>query len=262
MLKFIIFLYGLISYALFFIAFLYSVGFVGNLIVPKSIDSGSESGILEAILVNLLLLSLFAIQHSVMARPKFKKWWTTIVNPAAERSTYVLLTSLILFLIFWQWRPMTSIVWEVENETIALIIQVVFWFGWLVVLLSTFMINHFHLFGLDQVFNFLRNRAPTGLKFKESFFYKLVRHPIMTGFIIAFWATPTMTTGHLLFAAVTTAYIVVAVKYFEEKDLVNEIGEAYVDYQKRVPMLIPFAKFGKPKKDQQQEVKHTDNNLA
>ena len=243
-----IFLYGVISYFLFFIAFLYSVGFVGNLIVPKNIDSGSETGLLEAIVVNLLLLSLFAIQHSVMARPAFKKWWTTIINPAAERSTFVLLTSLILLLIFWQWRPMTGIVWEAQNETLALAIQSIFWLGWLIVFLSTFMINHFHLFGLDQVFNNFRNKPPTGLKFKESFFYKFVRHPIMTGFIIAFWATPVMTAGHLLFAAVTTLYILIAVKHFEEKDLVNEIGEAYVSYQKRVPMLFPFTKFGKSKK--------------
>ncbi len=241
----LILLYGVLSYIVFFVAFLCSIGFVGNLVIPKGIDAGIESGFTVSIIINLLLLSLFAIQHTIMARPAFKKWWTSIIGSAMERSTFVLLTSLILLLIFWQWRPMTGIIWEVQNETLALVIHGVFWLGWLIVLLSTFMINHFHLFGLDQVFNNFKNRPPTGLNFTEKFFYKFVRHPIMTGFIIAFWATPVMTTGHLLFAAVTTAYIVIAVKYFEEKDLRNEIGDAYVKYEKRVPMLIPFTKFGK-----------------
>lgn len=245
--KSISFLYGIISYLVFFISFLYAIGFVGGLLVPKGINSGMESNFTESIIINLLLLSLFAIQHSIMARPSFKKWWTTIINPAIERSTFVLLTSLILLLIFWQWRPMTDMIWEVQNETFALVINIVFWAGWLIVLLSTFMINHFHLFGLDQVFNNLRNKQPTGLKFKEVFFYKYVRHPIMTGFIIAFWATPTMTSGHLLFAAVTTLYMIFAVKFFEEKDLKKEIGEAYGSYQKRVPMFFPFPKFGRSK---------------
>lgn len=239
------FLYGILSYVVFLVAFLYSICFVGDLIVPKAINSGSESGIASSVIINLLLLGLFAIQHTVMARPAFKKWWTTIIDPAIERSTFVLLTSLILLLIFWKWQPMTGVIWDVQNETLGMILTVIFWIGWLIVLLSTFMINHFHLFGLDQVFNNFRNRPPTGLKFKESFFYKFVRHPIMTGFIIAFWATPLMTTGHLLFAAVTTIYILIAVKYFEEKDLKDEIGEPYESYQKRVPMIVPFTKFGK-----------------
>ncbi len=246
--KSIIFLYGVLSYLVFFIAFLYSIGFVGRLLVPKDVNMGMESNITEAIIINLLLLSVFAIQHTIMARPTFKKWWTTIISPAIERSTFVLLTSLILLLIFWQWRPMTDMVWDVQNETFALVINIIFWLGWLIVFLSTFMINHFHLFGLDQVYNNLKNKPPTGLNFKEIFFYKFVRHPIMTGFIIAFWATPTMTTGHLLFAVVTTLYIIIAVKYFEEKDLKNEIGEAYESYQKRVPMFFPFTKFNKSKK--------------
>jgi len=249
----IFFLYGVLSYLVFLVSFLYAVGFVDNLLVPKSIDSGTESGFVESIIINLLLLGLFAVQHTIMARPSFKKWWTTIVSPTIERSTFVLLTSLILLLIFWQWRPMTGIVWEVQNETLALVINGIFWLGWLIVFLSTFMINHFHLFGLDQVFNNLRDKPPTGLKFKEGFFYKFVRHPIMTGFIIAFWATPVMTTGHILFAAATTAYILIAVKYFEEKDLRNEIGEAYESYQRRVPMLFPFTKFGKSQKSPSQE---------
>lgn len=243
--KSLIFLYGVLAYLIFFASFLYLIGFVGNLIVPKGIDSGVESGMVGSIVINLLLLSLFVVQHSIMARPSFKKLWTQIVDPAMERSTFVLLTSLILLLIFWLWQPMTAVVWEVQNQTLVLIIGGIFGLGWLIVLLSTFMINHFHLFGLDQVFANFRGAPPTGLKFTENFFYKLVRHPIMTGFIIAFWATPVMTAGHLLFTLVMTIYIVIAVKYLEEKDLRNEIGEAYESYQKRVPMLIPFAKFGK-----------------
>ena len=245
--KSISFLYGVISYMVFLVSFLYAIGFVSNLMVPKGIDSGTETGFAEAMIINLLLLGLFAVQHTIMARPSFKKWIAPVINPAIERSTFVLLSSLILLLIYWQWRPMTNIVWEVENENFVLIINGIFWLGWLIVFLSTFMINHFHLFGLDQVFNNMRNKPPTGLKFKESYFYKFVRHPIMTGFIIAFWATPVMTEGHLLFAIATSAYILIGVKYFEEKDLRNDIGEPYENYQKRVPMLFPFTKFGKSK---------------
>lgn len=241
----LIFLYGILAYVVFLGSFLYAIGFLGDFIVPKSINSGEASGLTISIIINLVLLSLFAIQHSVMARPGFKRKWTRIINPAIERSTFVLLTSLLLFLIYWQWQPMPTKVWNIEGETYVLIINIIFWIGWLIVLLSTFMINHFHLFGLDQVYNKLRNKPPTGLNFSENFFYKFVRHPIMTGFIIAFWATPEMTQGHLLFAVVTTLYIIVAVKYFEERDLKNELGDAYVSYQKRVPMLIPFLKFGK-----------------
>lgn len=241
--KVLFFIYGILSYTVFFASFLYAIGFVGNLLVPKSIDSGTESDFAMSVLINVLLLSLFAVQHSIMARPAFKEKWTKIINPAIERSTFVLLSSLILFLIYWQWQPLTNTVWNVENETFALILNGLFWLGWLIVLLSTFMINHFHLFGLDQVFANLKSKAPTGLKFKEHFFYKLVRHPIMTGFIIAFWATPNMSEGRLLFAVVTTAYIFVAVKYLEERDLKKEFGDTYKDYQKRVPMLFPFTKF-------------------
>lgn len=243
--KFIIFIYGIVSYVVFLASFLYAIGFMGELLVPKSINSGVESGITESIVINLILLSLFAVQHSVMARPAFKKWWTKIISPAIERSTFVLLTSLLLFLIFWKWQPMTTNVWNIEGETYVLIINIIFWIGWLIVLLSTFMINHFHLFGLDQVYNKLKNKPPTGLRFTERFFYKFVRHPIMTGFIIAFWATPEMTQGHLLFAVVTTLYILIAVKYLEERDLKKELGDTYISYQKRVPMLFPFLKFGK-----------------
>ncbi|MFT7666963.1 MAG: protein-S-isoprenylcysteine O-methyltransferase Ste14 [Patiriisocius sp.] len=243
--KIISFIYGVIAYLIFLIAFLYAIGFVGNFIVPKSIDSGTEATFWTALLVNALLLSIFAIQHSVMARPAFKKWITGVISPAIERSTYVLLSSLALLLIYWQWQPITTIVWKAENETIAMIITGVFFFGWLVVFLSTFMINHFELFGLKQIFDNLKNKLTENPKFQTNFFYKIVRHPIMLGFIIAFWATPLMTVGHLIFSITTTVYIIVAVKYFEEKDLRKFIGKEYEDYQNRVPMIIPFTKRGK-----------------
>ena len=177
-----------------------------------------------------------------MARPSFKKWWTTIIGTASERSTYVLLSSLALILVYWQWQPIKTIVWEVENETLALVLKGLFFIGWLIVLLSTFMINHFELFGLRQIFDNFKNRQPQPQLFQNSFFYKIVRHPIMLGFLIAFWATPTMTVGHLLFTVVTTLYILIAVKYLEEKDLRNSLGKKYEDYQKKVPMLVPFTK--------------------
>ncbi len=236
------FIYGIFAYLIFLIAFLYAIGFVGNFIVPKSIDSGTETSFLQAILVNVLVFSLFVIQHSIMARPGFKKWFTRFISPAIERSTFVLLTSLILLLIFWQWQPVRAVVWNVENKTVAMILTGVFFFGWLVVFLSTFMINHFELFGLKQIFDNLKNKQPQSHVLQVNFFYKIVRHPIMLGFIIAFWATPLMTVGHLIFTLGTTIYIIIAVKYLEEKDLRNYIGKEYEEYQKRVPMLIPFAK--------------------
>jgi len=240
--KSIAFIYGLIAYFIFLIAFLYAIGFVGNFIVPKSIDSGPETNFLHAILVNALVLSLFVIQHSIMARPRFKKWFTKIISPAIERSTFVLLTSLILLLIFWQWQPLTTVVWKAENEVVSMILTGVFFFGWLVVFLSTFMINHFELFGLKQIFDNLKNKPPQSHVLQVNFFYKIVRHPIMSGFIIAFWATPLMTLGHLIFAIGTTIYIILSVKFLEEKDLRNYIGKEYEEYQKKVPMLIPFMK--------------------
>ena len=235
-------LYGILAYVLFLIAFLYAIGFVGNIIVPKTIDSGVEPTLLKAILTNVILLSVFALQHSIMARPAFKKWFTTIISPAMERSTYILLSSLALLLIYWQWQPITTIVWKIENEIVSLVITGIFFLGWLIVLLSTFMINHFELFGLAQIFDNLKNKQTANPKFQTNYLYKIVRHPIMLGFIIAFWATPTMTVGHLLFALVTTIYIFIAVKYLEEKDLRKFIGEKYETYQKEVPMIIPFTK--------------------
>ena len=240
--KSIILLYGILAYFVFLIAFLYAIGFVGNIIVPKSIDSGSETTLFFSLFINLILLSVFALQHSIMARPVFKKWLTTIISPAMERSTYILLSSSALLLIYWQWQPITTIVWETENKIVSIVIIGTFFIGWLIVLLSTFMINHFELFGLAQIFDNLKNKRTPNPKFQTNYLYKIVRHPIMLGFIIAFWATPTMTVGHLLFALVTTIYIFIAVKYLEEKDLRKFIGEKYETYQKEVPMIVPFTK--------------------
>lgn len=240
--KVISFIYGIIAYFIFLIAFLYAIGFIGNFLVPKTIDSGVEPALLNAILINTILLSVFALQHSIMARPKFKEWITGIISPAIERSTYVLLSSLALLLIYWQWQPITTIVWKAENETIAMILTGVFFFGWLVVFLSTFMINHFELFGLKQIFDNLKGVLTASPKFQTKFLYKIVRHPIMLGFIIAFWATPLMTLGHLMFSIITTIYILVAIKYLEEKDLRKFIGKEYETYQNEVPMIIPFSK--------------------
>lgn len=239
--KVLVILYAIIAYAIFLIAFLYAIGFVGNFLVPKGIDTGVETSTVEALLINLALMSLFAIQHSVMARPAFKKWITKYISPAIERSTYVLLSSLVLLLMYWQWQPMTAIVWELENNWV-LVLTGFFFLGWTIVFLSTFMISHFELFGLTQVFENFKDQQIRSPKFQVNYFYKIVRHPIMLGFIIAFWATPTMTVGHLLFAAVTTAYILVAVKFLEEKDLKKLIGKDYEEYQKEVPMIVPFTK--------------------
>jgi len=246
--KVAILIYGAVAYIIFLIAFLYAIGFVGNIYVPKTIDSGNEPSLMNAILTNTILLSIFALQHSIMARPKFKKWFNSIFSQAMERSTYILLSSLALILIFWQWQPITTLVWETENTILSNIIKAIFFLGWLIVLLSTFMINHFELFGLAQIFDNLKNRQTPNPKFQTNYLYKLVRHPIMLGFLIAFWATPIMTLGHLLFSIVTTLYIFVAVKYLEEKDLRKFIGEEYETYQKEVPMIVPFAKINSKNK--------------
>lgn len=221
---------------------LYAIGFLGNSFVPKSIDSGTKTALLPSLMIDVLLLSVFAIQHSLMARPAFKKWITAFISPAIERSTYVLFSSLALLLMYWKWQPITTIVWKADNKTIAVILIGVFFFGWLVAILSTFMINHFDLFGLKQIFDNLKDKIAPSSKFETNYLYKIVRHPIMLGYIIAFWATPLMTVGHLLFAFTTTVYIVVAVKYLEEKDLRESLGKAYEDYENKVPMLIPFTK--------------------
>ena len=239
--KILVLIYGIAAYLVFLVAFLYAIGFVGNLFVPKTIDSGIETSVLYSVLINLGLLSLFALQHSIMARPAFKKWFTQIIHPAIERSTYILLSSLVLLLIYWKWQPMTTIVWETQ-DSLAIILLGIYFLGWGIVFLSTFMISHFELFGLTQIYQNFKNRSITYPKFQVNWFYKLVRHPLMLGFIIAFWAAPTMTYGPLLFAAVTTAYILIAVKYLEEKDLKKLIGKDYENYQKNVPMIFPFTK--------------------
>ena len=237
--KLLIAFYGLISYLTFFISFLYAIGFVGNILVPKTIDSGEQTSLIASLVINLTLLSLFAIQHSVMARPGFKRWFTKIIPEVIERSTYVLLSSLLLLLLYWQWQPMPAVVWDIDATIGRMIVCGVFWAGWLVVLLSTFMINHFDLFGLRQVYLNYKNVEYSHLDFRIIGLYRLCRHPIMLGFIIAFWAAPTMSVGHLLFAGVVTVYVFVALQ-FEERDLVGIFGDVYRDYQKKVPMLFPY----------------------
>jgi methanethiol S-methyltransferase len=233
------FFYGLAAYLTFFFTFLYAIGFVTGLVVPKTIDDGPVMPVAEALIVNLLLLSLFAVQHSVMARKQFKRWWTRFVPQALERSTYVLFASLALILLFWQWRPIAGVVWQIADPRVAAAMTGLSLFGWLLVLTSTFLINHFELFGLQQVANNLARKDLPAPRFKTPLLYKFVRHPIYLGFIIAFWAAPTMTTGHLLFAAVTTAYIFVGI-LLEERDMVEQFGDQYRRYRQRVSMLIPW----------------------
>jgi len=235
---FIAAVYGLVCYVVFLASFLYSVGFVGNFIVPKTIDSDTGAAMPEALAVNLLLLGLFAVQHSVMARPGFKVAWTRIVPHAVERSTYVLLASLLLALLCWKWQAIPAVVWDVSSPVPRALLIALFALGWLIVLLSTFMISHFDLFGLRQVYLRLRGLDYTPPRFTTRALYRYVRHPIMLGFVIAFWATPHMSVGHLVFAIGATGYILVGI-LLEERDLVKSIGPEYRKYRARVSMLFP-----------------------
>ena len=233
--------YGTLCYVVFFVTFLYAIGFVSNLGVPKSIDTPSADPLAWALLIDVALLSVFAIQHSVMARPGFKRWWTRFVPEPVERSTYVLLSSLALALLFWQWRGIDGIVWMAERPWAVYTWWGLHASGWLIVLTGTFLINHFDLFGLRQVYLRAKNRDYTHLPFRTPLLYKVVRHPIMVGFMLAFWSTPVMTVGHLVFALATTGYILIALR-FEERDLVDALGPQYEAYREEVPMLIPVPK--------------------
>lgn len=230
--------YGATSYLIFLGSFLYAIGFVGDFAVPRSIDSGTPGPLAPALLMDTALLLLFAVPHSVMARPAFKSWWARFVPPVIERSTYVLVSSLILIFLYWQWRPAPIIVWGLESPLARRALDAAFWAGWAVALVSTFLIDHFDLFGLRQVYFYATGRNYSPPVFRSIAFYRLVRHPIMSGFLIAFWSAPTMTVGRLLFATATTAYVLIALR-LEERDLEAAHGAAYRDYRARVGMLVP-----------------------
>jgi protein-S-isoprenylcysteine O-methyltransferase Ste14 len=239
------FLYGVVSYAVFFAAFLYAVLFVEDLAVPKTIDSGAAGPLIPSLAIDALLLGVFAVQHSVMARPAFKAAWTKIVPPVIERSTYVLIASLLLALLCWQWRPMPSVIWAAPAGAISTAIMAVSLAGWLIVLSSTFLINHFDLFGLRQVWAYASGKEIPPAGFVTPLFYRVVRHPLYLGFIIAFWAAPTMTLGRLVFAVATTGYILIGI-HLEERDMVAVFGDTYRAYQKRVSMILPWVPNPKP----------------
>ncbi|MCC6848378.1 MAG: isoprenylcysteine carboxylmethyltransferase family protein [Deltaproteobacteria bacterium] len=236
--RWVVFLFGCVAYALFLVSFLYAVGFVGGFGVPTALDGPAAEGVATALAVDGLLLALFALQHSIMARPWFKALATRVVPSAAERSLYVLASSVALLLLFWQWRPIGGTVWALESPAARAAMHLVFAAGWATVLVTTFLINHFDLFGLRQVWLFLKGRAYTPLRFTTPGPYRHVRHPLYVGWLLAFWATPTMTAAHLFFAAMTTAYILIAIR-FEERDLEDLHGAPYAEYRRRVPMLVP-----------------------
>jgi protein-S-isoprenylcysteine O-methyltransferase Ste14 len=231
--------YGMAAYAVFVGTLLYAVGFIGNLFVPKAIDGGAEGPIVESAVLNLMLLGVFAVQHSVMARRGFKRWWTRMVPPVVERSTYVLAASLALALLFWQWRPLTGVVWTVRDPLAVNALWAVFWLGWAVLLLATFLINHFELFGLRQVFSRLAGREIPEAEFRTPLLYRYVRHPIYLGFVLGMWAAPVMSAGHVLFAGAATGYILIGI-WFEERDLIAQYGERYRRYREQVGMLLPW----------------------
>jgi protein-S-isoprenylcysteine O-methyltransferase Ste14 len=237
-------LYGALVYLLFFGTFLYAIGFIANLWVPKGIDSGTVVATGTAIVINVALLGVFAVQHSLMARPAFKRWWTKLVPESVERSTYVLFASLALILLYWFWRPLPTAVWSVGAEWARMLLWVIFWAGWGVLLVSTFLINHFELFGLRQVMARMSGRAIPPAVFRTPAFYRYVRHPIYLGFVLAFWAAPDMSLGRLLFAIGGTGYILAGIQ-LEERDLIGLFGQTYRDYRRRVPMLLPWRISGK-----------------
>jgi methanethiol S-methyltransferase len=247
--------YGAVSYLLFLVVILYAIGFVGDFMVPRGVDHGIAAPLWQAVAVNVLLLGLFGAQHSVMARPGFKRWWTRFVPSTIERSTYVLLSNAALLLMYWQWRAMPTLIWDVRQPAARLALWGLFGIGWAMVFASTFMINHFDLFGLRQVYLAWRGKPYAELEFHTVLLYRLVRHPLMLGFLIAFWATPTMTAGHLLFAIGTTSYILLALQ-LEERDLMAAMGDQYRDYRRRVPMLIPLARRARRHKSAQTVGQH------
>ncbi len=237
--RILFFIYGVTCYVMFLGTFLYAMGFVGNFIVPKSMDTGTAISLVEALLVNLVLLGVFAVQHSVMARQGFKEKWTKIVPEPIERSTYVLATNLALILLFWQWRPMGDVIWDVSGSMLGSILIAISLAGWLIVLISTFLLDHFELFGLKQVYYYLQGKELIRSGLRQPAFYKVVRHPIYFGFTVAFWATPVMTTAHLLFAIGTLGYMLIGI-FFEERDLISVFGKEYEDYKSRVSMIFPL----------------------
>jgi protein-S-isoprenylcysteine O-methyltransferase Ste14 len=243
--RFILLGYGLLAYAVFLVTILYAMGFVGNVVVPKSIDSGPQAPLAEALVVNALLLALFAVQHTIMARPAFKAWWKKIVPEAAERSTFVLCAGLSLLLLFWQWRPLTGVVWQADAAPVRLLLTALSLLGWVVAFYSTFLIDHFDLFGMRQVVLAFLGRPYVPRRFMERGLYRWVRHPLMTGFLVAFWSAPTMTQGHLLFCLLVTAYIFVGIT-MEERDLLRTLGEDYRRYRARTPMIVALPRLSRP----------------
>jgi methanethiol S-methyltransferase len=249
---FIALLYGSVAYVSFLVTLVYAIAFVGNIIVPKTIDSGTPGPLVESVIINVILLGIFAVQHSVMARQGFKRVWTRIVPESVERSTFVLFATSALALLLWQWRPIPEVIWSVQNPVAVAVIQAVFWLGWAILLLATFLINHFELFGLRQVVSRMMGWRIPAPRFRTPLLYKRVRHPIYLGFLLGFWAAPTMTLGHLLFAAATTGYILIGI-LLEERDLIAMFGDQYREYRRQVSMLFPLPgrRYAEPEAERQ-----------